>query len=300
MPQRLFTYTMIKSMTGYGRDICIINQKTYTIEIKSLNSKHLDLTLRLSGKYKEKEAEIRALANQQLGRGKVELCIYLDSGFEEKNYLINKQLVSDYYNTLKGITDEMDDRYKQSDMLGALLKLPDVLKVEVPEIEQEEWNLLHSAIIDVMGKLNDFRTKEGAALEKDITNRVTAIINFLSEIEGFEEGRMTKIKTRLQTQLDELKDNSVDQNRFEQELIYYLEKLDITEEKVRLKSHCKYFTDTLNQESSQGKKLGFIVQEMGREINTIGSKANDADIQQTVVEMKNELEKIKEQILNIL
>jgi uncharacterized protein (TIGR00255 family) len=291
---------MIKSMTGYGKAIAETAQKKITIEIKSLNSKQLDLSTKLPWLYKEKEPEIRNLISQHLDRGKIDFSIFCDMLDDEVVTVINKSAVRNYYNQFKEIAEDLkidlDDQ-----IFTAIMKLPDTMKTEKPEMSEEEWGIVKNQIIESLTMLDAYRIEEGLSIMSDLNKCIGKILSFLESIETFEPGRITKIREKLSTMLDEnLGPDKVDKNRFEQEIIFYLEKYDINEEKVRLKTHCDYFTETVNTPSPNGKILNFIAQEIGREINTIGSKANDASIQKLVVMMKDELEKIKEQTLNVL
>jgi uncharacterized protein (TIGR00255 family) len=291
---------MIKSMTGYGKAIAEIPQKKVTIEVKSLNSKQLDLNTKLPWLYKEKEPEIRNLISQKLDRGKIDFSIYCDMLDDEVVTVINKSAVRNYYNQFKDIAAELkidlDDQ-----IFTAIMKLPDTLKTEKPEMSEEEWAIVKNQIIESINMLDLYRIEEGNSIMTDLNKCIGKILTFLESVATYEEGRITKIRERLTSLLEEnLGSDKVDKNRFEQEIIFYLEKYDINEEKVRLKTHCDYFTQTLNTPAPNGKILNFIAQEIGREINTIGSKANDASIQKLVVMMKDELEKIKEQTLNVL
>jgi len=291
---------MIKSMTGYGKAIAETPQKKITIEIKSLNSKQLDLNTRLPWLYKEKEPEIRNLISQKLDRGKIDLTIYFDMLDEEVATVINKSAVRNYYNQFKEIAAELkidlDDQ-----IFTAIMKLPDTLKTEKPEMTEAEWEIIRNQIIESITMLDLYRIEEGNSIMADLKKCIGKILSLLETVETFEAGRITKIREKLMAILEEnMGTENPDKNRFEQELIFYLEKYDINEEKVRLKTHCDYFLETVNTPSPNGKILNFIAQEIGREINTIGSKANDASIQKLVVMMKDELEKIKEQTLNVL
>lgn len=286
-------------MTGYGKAEKVLDTKKITVEIKSLNSKQTDLNVRTPSIYREKELEIRKMVSQNLLRGKMDVSIYVENSGDTSNYQLNTDLIKSYYEQLQQLS--FVDNKEKSDLLAILMRMPDVMKNDRPTLEEEEWLLLKSVIEEALVNMNDFRSQEGAALEKDLVHRVENIQANMAEIFGSENERIDKIRERILSNLKEHMDNeSIDQNRFEQEIIFYLEKLDITEEKIRLENHCKYFMDTLNGDAGQGKKLGFITQEMGREINTIGSKANDSAIQKHVVNMKDELEKIKEQVLNVL
>lgn len=290
---------MIKSMTGYGKAIAETPQKKITIEIKSLNSKQLDINTKLPWLYKEKEPEIRNLISQRLDRGKIDFSIFCDMLDDEVVTVINKSAVRNYYNQFKEIAEDLkidlDDQ-----IFTAIMKLPDTMKTEKPEMSDEEWSIVKNQIIESVIMLDLYRIEEGSSIKLDLNKCIGKILSFLETIETFEAGRITKIREKLTTILDENLGDKVDKNRFEQEIIFYLEKYDINEEKVRLKTHCDYFTETINTPSPNGKILNFIAQEIGREINTIGSKANDASIQKLVVMMKDELEKIKEQTLNVL
>jgi len=270
-----------------------------TVEIKTLNSKQLDLHLRLPPLYKEKEPEIRQLISQLLERGKVECNINIENTGSNSNYSFNHQLAETYYNELKHMAGQIGE--KPNEYLPILVRLPDVLSAEKIELSESEWLEVSKGIKAAAEKVNEFRTKEGKVLEGDFAKRIAGIEASYIKIKPFEEKRMAFMREKIRKALNELmEDGTVDENRFEQELIYYIEKFDITEEKVRLQQHIDYFMQTINENTSNGKKLNFISQEIGREINTIGSKANDADIQKVVVNMKDELEKVKEQLFNIL
>ncbi len=291
---------MIKSMTGFGKCILALPDKSISVEIKSLNSKQFDASLRLPLIYREKEAELRILLTSGLERGKIELNINIDKNGETASYRFNRPLAKQYFKEIKALAEELQLEINE-DLIHTLVKMPDVLKAEQPELYENEWNKVRQIVLESIGKLNEFRVQEGLALEKDLVSRVENIENLLVKILPLEKNRILKTRERLMKQFeDSVPSGTIDMNRFEQEIIYYLEKLDITEEKVRLKKHCKYFLETLKENGANGKKLAFISQEMGREINTLGSKANDADIQKIVVLMKNELEKVKEQLFNIL
>ena len=291
---------MIKSMTGYGKAIAETPQKKITIEIKSLNSKQLDLNTKLPWLYKEKEPEIRNLISQKLDRGKIDLSIYFDILEDEGIPIINKSIVKNYFNQLKEIAGELNISIDDQ-ILPTIMKLPDALKTERPELPEAEWELIKSQIAESLNVLDIYRAEEGKSIEIDIRKCILRILDYLTTIETFEPGRIDKVREKLTSILKENNGTeNLDKNRFEQELIFYLEKYDINEEKVRLKKHCEYFLETIETGAPNGKVLGFIAQEIGREINTIGSKANDASIQKLVVMMKDELEKIKEQTLNVL
>jgi uncharacterized protein (TIGR00255 family) len=287
-------------MTGYGKALCEIGNKKLTIEIKSLNSKQLDLNTRLPGFYREKEIEVRNLISRRLERGKVDFSLYAEVTGSENNSVINTEIVKNYYQQLSKISNELGIGSK-TELLQIIMRLPDVLKTEREELDEGEWKLILEGIEKSMDELNKFRAQEGKALEKDITERTQIILDLLKQVDPLEKQRIIKVRERLRQNLKELSENDeYDENRFEQELIFYIEKLDITEEKIRLANHCEYFINNLGNEENVGKKLGFITQEMGREINTLGSKANDSDMQKLVIKMKDELEKIKEQLLNVL
>ena len=284
--------SMIQSMTGYGKAEVQLENKKVTIEIRSLNSKNLDINARFPTLYKEKEMEVRKWLSGQLLRGKIDLVIFAETTGEETYTRINKGVVESYLEQLEGIR-------KEADILSIAMRLPDVLKTEREELDEEEWQKIESGISEAIKQLNAFRSSEGNELKRDFEHRVAVLEEKLEEVISIDPERLDAVRTRLDKAIQDLK-SDVDENRFEQELIYYLEKLDITEEKVRLNKHLSYFLYSLNEKDSNGKKLGFISQEMGREINTIGSKANFAPMQKVVVEMKDELEKIKEQLLNVL
>jgi uncharacterized protein (TIGR00255 family) len=291
---------MIKSMTGFGKCAFEFPDRSISIEIKSLNSKQFDANLRLPHIYRQKEGEIRSLLSTGLERGKVELNINLDQKGEINSFKINRELAKHYYEEIKAISEELNLELNDH-ILNTIIKMPEVMKAEQHELSDEEWQGIRKAVLSAIESLNEFRAQEGATLEKDLIARVGIIKKLLLEVEPLERIRIDQLRARLLKQLEEsFPAGTADMNRFEQEVIYYLEKLDITEEKVRLKKHCDYFLESLAEGDSNGKKLGFISQEMGREINTLGSKANNADIQKIVVLMKDELEKIKEQLFNIL
>jgi len=289
---------MIKSMTGFGKAEFEVNNKKITIEIKSLNSKQIDINTRTPALYREKDIEIRKAISEKLVRGKVDLNIYVENLGEESSSKINEPILRGYYNDLSKISTDLKLPVDHT-TLQAVMRLPDVVKTEYETLDEQEWNTIYSNIITALADINEFRTSEGKALETDILGNVRSIHKLLNEIEPFEKQRIEILKNRLTDSLETLKQN-VDENRFEQELIFYLEKLDINEEKVRLANHCEYFYETAELPTSSGKKLGFISQEIGREINTIGSKANESNIQRLVVQMKDHLERVKEQLLNVL
>lgn len=289
-------------MTGYGKAECKLKDKTVSIELKSLNSRQLEIHTKLSNIYKEKDLELRNLIANLIKRGKVELSMTVEYSDEKRASLINTDTVKSYYKQLKAINEDLNIKDPEP-LLQTIMRLPEVLSPVSERLESEEWESILKSFYITVKELDKFRKQEGMVLGKDFADRVAIIQDYLKQINNFEEQRIENIRKRLKDSLNELpgKEN-VDPARFEQELMFYLEKLDITEEKTRLRNHCKYFLKVMkeNKEEPVGKKLGFLIQEMGREINTIGSKANDFDIQKLVVNMKNELEKIKEQLSNIL
>ena len=289
---------MIKSMTGFGKAEFEVNNKKITIEIKSLNSKQIDINTRTPALYREKDIEIRKALSEKLIRGKVDLNIYVENLGEESNSKINEPILKGYYAQLEKISADLKLICNHT-TLQAAMRLPDVVKTEYETLDEQEWETIYSNILSALDDIDDFRIKEGQALEADIIGNVKSIHQLLKEVEPFEKQRIENLKSRLTDSLESLRQN-VDENRFEQELIFYLEKLDINEEKVRLDNHCEYFYETAALPVSSGKKLGFISQEIGREINTIGSKANESNIQRLVVQMKDHLERVKEQLLNVL
>lgn len=286
---------MIQSMTGFGRTVLQLPTKKITIELKSLNSKNLDINVRMPSFYKEKELPIRKMIANKLLRGKIDFSLFVEMTGEETATSINTGIVSSYVNQLKSLSNEGNP----IDYLQIAMRLPDALKTEREEIDENEWNEIVNGVNKAIENIKQFRVDEGIVLEKDFKLRIENIGNLLDNVLLVDPERINNVKERLHQAVSEL-EQQVDENRFEQELIYYLEKYDITEEQVRLKNHLEYFIKTLNSSDSNGKKLGFITQEIGREINTIGSKANHAEMQQLVVQMKDELEKIKEQLLNVL
>ena len=288
---------MVQSMTGFGKAQVSIPGKNISIEIKSLNSKQQDFSVRMPGTYKSKEMEIRKMLQKALFRGKVECNINVELTGESSNYKVNTTLVKSYFEQLKPL---LESKELNTDILSTIMRMPDVMNSDKDELNEAEWEALEKGVEEALKNIVDFRKVEGKSLEEDILGRINAIEDGLEQVKEFDVTRVANMKERLNASISEIKEELIDKNRFEQEIIYYLEKLDINEEKVRLAQHCKYFRETLNGEEEKGKKLGFISQEMGREINTTGSKANDAQIQKTVVLMKDSLEKIKEQILNVL
>lgn len=291
---------MIQSMTGYGKHVEDINNKKVTVEIKSLNSKNLDLNVRMPSFYREKELELRTFVGNKLTRGKVDFSIYVDLPAETKKQTINKEVVESYFSDLTTLSEGLNLDMKPQ-LFQLAMKLPDVLSTEKEELDPKEWEEVIKVVENAVTKFQEFRKQEGEVLENEISSRIHNILSLLKQVEPFEQERIDYVRNKMATALEEKITNaSIDKNRFEQELIYFIEKLDITEEKVRLKGHCDYFLEVIKKEESQGKKLGFIGQEIGREINTLGSKANHQEMQKIVVQMKDELEKLKEQILNTL
>lgn len=291
---------MIHSMTGYGKAICQLPNKKINIEIKSLNSKQLDLNMRMPSLYREKEIELRNEVALRLVRGKVDLSFYVESATSDKVTQINRQVIEGYYHQLMPIAEGLN-LTAGTDLLRIIMSLPETVKTEQAELDEQEWAAIKVAVNQALDQLQMFRQQEGDSLNREISMRIDNIFNYSQQVEPLEKERIEKIRTRLHENLAELAGKySLDENRFEQELIFYLEKLDITEEKVRLANHISYFLETMAEAEPSGKKLGFIIQEIGREINTMGSKANDAALQRIVIQMKDELEKIKEQILNVL
>ena len=291
---------MIQSMTGFGKVTAELPTKKVTVEIKALNSKQLDLSTRIPSIYKEKEMQIRSRLLQTLERGKVDFAIYIEYIGKEAFSQINQEAVMSYFAQLKELSDKLGISAPSSwDELQLVLRMPDVIKTDPVEVDEDEWNVVKQAIDEAIQHLCDFRIQEGAMLQKLFTQKVSNIAALLNDVEPYEKERIEKIKGRILDNLEKLAVD-YDKNRFEQEMIYYIEKLDVNEEKNRLDNHLKYFLETMETGHGQGKKLGFIAQEMGREINTLGSKSNHADMQKIVVRMKDELEQIKEQVLNVL
>ena len=291
---------MIQSMTGYGKATVTFGDKKINVEIKSLNSKALDLSTRIAPLYREKEMEIRNRIAKTLERGKVDFSIWIEKDAGETATPINAALVENYYKQISSIAETYHIPVP-NDWFATLLRMPDVLtRVEVQELADEEWEAASQAIDEALQHLTDFRKQEGAALEKKFIEKVNNIERLLHTLENYEKERVNKIRERITDALEKTVKVDYDKNRLEQELIYYIEKLDISEEKQRLQNHLDYFLQTLDNGHGQGKKLGFIAQEMGREINTMGSKSNNAEMQNIVVRMKDELEQIKEQVLNVM
>ncbi|MDA8699494.1 YicC family protein [Flavobacteriaceae bacterium] len=285
---------MITSMTGFGKSETQVLNKKMTVEIRTLNSKNIDLNFRVPHVFRELEPQMRTFLNKQLTRGKIDVSVYVEGNSNQNSNLLNKEVIDNYIAQLKGIHDG-----DTTELLKMALRLPDTLKTEKEDLKEEEKDALLEVFSSALKNVNEYRRNEGAALGKDFIERLNIINNLLKEVITIDPERKEKISVKLKTALDQL-EIDIDQNRMEQELIYYLEKYDITEEKVRLANHLNYFEEIMAQENPNGKKLGFIAQEMGREINTIGSKANHSGLQKIVVQMKDELEKIKEQLLNVL
>ena len=291
---------MIRSMTGFGKTEFEVGNKKITLEIKSLNSKQLDINTRIPAMYREKDIEIRRLISEMLTRGKVDFALYLDNLGTESTSRINSAIIKDYYSQLKDLHQELGLEINET-IIQSIMRLPETVKMVYDELDETEWLMVRENLVKTLDELNRFRDQEGLALKVDIVANIANILDLLVQVEPFENQRMENVKTKIKESLDALQLNgSVDKNRFEQELIYYMEKLDINEEKVRLANHCSYFTETMAEVEPSGRKLGFIAQEIGREINTLGSKANESNLQRIVVQMKDNLEKIKEQVLNIL
>ena len=295
-------------MTGYGKQEINLNNSNFMIELKSLNSKQVDITIKMSSKYRDKEIELRRLISEKLQRGKIELSIWREKTEFSNTFKLNKKLIKDYYlqiDDLKKDLDnlgcsEKDEDSSYSNIIQTLVQMPDVFVKEEESIDENNWNQISKAILKTIDNLQKYRKDEGKKLERDIKNRVNNLYKLLKQIDPLSKRRIEKIKSNLNDNLTKLNLKNIDEARFEQELIYYLEKQDITEEQVRLNAHLSYFLDCMKSKLPVGKKLAFIAQEIGREINTIGSKSSDSEMQKIVVQMKDELEKIKEQLLNIL
>ena len=291
---------MIESMTGYGKAVVAYKDKKIHVEVKSLNSKQLDLNTRIAPLYREKEMEMRQMVAEALIRGKADMSVWIEKDTVVDATPINAALVENYFQQIQGIAQKTGIPVPE-DWFYTLLRMPDVLtKTDVEELEDAEWETVKGAVKEALKNLVDFRIQEGAALQKKFSEKIDNIERLLGEIEPYEQSRVEKIRQRIIDSLQQIPGVEYDKNRLEQELIYYIEKLDISEEKQRLTNHLKYFRDTMAEPAGQGKKLGFIAQEMGREINTTGSKSNQAEMQNIVVKMKDELEQIKEQVLNAL
>jgi uncharacterized protein (TIGR00255 family) len=291
---------MIKSMTGFGKATGEINNKKITVEVKSLNSKQADIFVRMPSFYKEKELPLRSVINKSLERGKIEFNLYAELLGGNSNLNLNSDLFKKYYQEFSAVAQEVDPN-NNADIISIISRMPDLLKSERSELDESEWKGVFKIIEKALLEIDEFRCTEGLSLENELKLRVNNISELLMSVEQYEKERIETVRTKILNNLKEIVDeSSINKDRFEQELIYYIEKFDITEEKIRLAQHCTYFIETMDSDISEGKKLGFICQEMGREINTLGSKANHSELQKIVVQMKDELEKIKEQILNIL
>ena len=291
---------MVQSMTGFGKATCEYGNKKIVVEIKSLNSKQLDVATRISGLYREKDIEIRNELSQKLERGKIDLALYVDNSGKESVTQINYTVVEAYYQQIKTISEKLGVDVP-ANWFDVLLRLPDTMKSETVELDENEWLEIKKTVHLAIEQLTAFRIQEGKVLEHVFVDKIQHIGQLLEDIAPFEAERVEKIKTRLEENLQALSEKiDYDKNRLEQELIFYIEKLDVNEEKVRLRNHLNYFIETMNHEKSPGKKLGFIAQEIGREINTLGSKSNHSEMQKIVVLMKDDLEQIKEQVLNVL
>lgn len=291
---------MIQSMTGYGNAVLTWKEKKVHVEIKSLNSKALDLSTRIAPLYREKEMELRQIIAQKVERGKVDFTIWIEKDTTTDPTPLNNKLVQSYYQQIKQLSEDTGIP-QPNDWYSILIRMPDVMiKTDVEVLQQEEWTAVINTVNEAISQLIDFRKQEGKALQEKLKNNINNINTLLNNIQQYEKSRVDKIRTRLLEGLKQIPEAQYDKNRLEQELIYYIEKLDISEEKQRLTNHLNYFLETMNQGHGQGKKLGFIAQEMGREINTTGSKSNHAEMQNLVVQMKDELEQIKEQVLNVL
>ena len=289
---------MIQSMTGYGKAELNLTNANFTIEVRSLNSKQIDANVKMSSIYRDKEIGLRKLLSEKLQRGKIELSIWRESSESSAKYTLNTELIKEYFSQIQEVTSSLS--INSSNIMPSLLKMPEVLVKGEEKAEDNEWEEIAKGIDIAIGNILKFRLDEGEKLEADITARINKLSTLLIDIKPFAKGRIEKVKKSLADKLAEIDTKNIDENRFEQELIYYLEKQDITEEQVRLEVHLSYFVETMKANAPNGKKLGFISQEIGREINTIGSKSSDAEMQKIVVQMKDELEKIKEQLLNIL
>ncbi|MFT3884251.1 MAG: YicC/YloC family endoribonuclease [Flavobacteriales bacterium] len=289
---------MLRSMTGFGRAEGVVHERKVTVEVRSLNSKQLDLLVKMPSLYREKEVEVRQSAGERIVRGKAEVYIGSEQPGGQRRSPVDAALVRSYYTDLRTLVNDIDPN-AQTDLMGLVLRMPEVGNTGREQLDEAEWLGVQALVKQALDAFDAFRTDEGRKLAADLRQRVAHISALLTEVEGFDPARMGRTRERLEARMQELQGN-VDRSRLEQELLFYLEKLDINEEKVRLRAHCAYLLETIDRDDQQGRKLGFIAQEMGREINTIGSKSNDADMQRRVVLMKDELEKIKEQVLNAL
>ena len=289
---------MIQSMTGYGKAELNLTNANFTIEVRSLNSKQIDANVKMSSVFRDKEIGLRKLLSEKLQRGKIELSIWREKSESSSNYILNTEVAKDYFSQIKELNNSLELDIKE--IMSSILKMPDVLVKGDEKGDENEWKEIEKGVNSAIENLLQFRIDEGSKLEEDITSRINQLSSLLKDIAPFAKDRIGKIKESLSEKLSEIDSKNIDENRLEQELIYYLEKQDITEEQVRLSTHLNYFLETMKTDSPNGKKLGFISQEIGREVNTIGSKSSDAEMQKIVVQMKYELEKIKEQLLNIL
>ncbi len=292
---------MLLSMTGYGRATSTFSDKSITIEVRALNSKMTDIRFKMPFNYKEKEIELRRILTEQAERGKIDVSINIRSLSGEDDFALNHELFKKYYKELKGLTAELN--MPADDLLSAILRLPNIVGTDEEGVQDDEWEVSHKTLLEALEDFKKFRLTEGGAMERDLHDRIANILQLLQDIVPHEKERIVKLRQRLRQNLDEfLGKENIDENRFEQEVLFYLEKIDVTEEKVRLEQHCRYFVDTLKDKknTSKGRTLNFITQEIGREINTLGSKAYSSDIQHLVVQMKDELEKIKELVANLV
>jgi len=286
-------------MTGYGKAEATIGSRKFTVELRSLNSKQFDLNVRMPSVYKEKEMKLRNWLGNEVVRGKADLGIFYDADSSEKRITLNKKLIQAYHSDMKEVATEIGQ--SDVDYMSLIMRIPDVLRPEKEELNEEEWDEILKLIKEANTMFQGYRSQEGDGLQIDFEARIKIIMDLDASLEAAIDARIMRIKDRIKSNIDEvIEPGKIDQNRFEQEVVYYLEKIDVTEERVRLAANCNYFLENLRNGDAQGKKLGFISQEIGREINTLGSKANDSDIQRVVVQMKDELEKIKEQVLNVL
>lgn len=291
---------MLFSMTGFGKATCNYKNKKIVIEIKSLNSKQLDISTRIVGLYREKDIEIRNLIAQNLERGKIDLSLYIEDNNSQSTTFLNQNIISNYKNQIEDTCKTLNIKVPDN-LIEIILRLPDSLKTESTILEEEEWLAVVELLNNAFSQIKMFRSQEGLSLQNMFISKISNIRHLLEEVELYEKERVEKIRARLEENLKSIEDKiSIDRNRLEQEMIYYIEKLDVNEEKVRLRNHLNYFIETMEKEEAPGKKLGFISQEMGREINTLGSKSNHSEMQILVVKMKDELEQIKEQVLNVL
>ncbi|MBR5433164.1 MAG: YicC family protein [Bacteroidales bacterium] len=291
---------MIQSMTGFGRALAKLPEKNVVVEVKSLNSKQLDLNSRVVSIYRDRDLEIRNYISSQLVRGKIDVLVYVEAKEGAAERTLQESLVKNYYEKISKLAAELHaDNFSPMD---AVMRLPEIWSTDNQQLaDEEEWKTVMAAVVEATNRITTYRVQEGEALDKDLRANIQTIMDLLASIETYEKARVPNIRKRIEQSLNEfIESEKIDKNRLEQEMIFYLEKLDINEEKVRLAQHCKYFIDTMDSEEFAGKKLNFIAQEMGREINTMGSKSNDADMQRIVVQMKDNLEKIKEQVLNVL